>query len=144
MDQSISVLGQQGSCLYIQFNPIRCEKVNLPSGCKFVIMNSLVTSAKLETAVFRYNKRVCQCRLAVRMLAKKLKMPGEQNILRQVEEWSGLSLDMLGQLVETYIDRHKYTCQEIEEVLGCSLKDILSDIPLFAQVIERNQHFNLY
>lgn len=30
MDQSISVLGKKNSCLYIQFNPIRAEKVDVP------------------------------------------------------------------------------------------------------------------
>ncbi len=47
MDQSISVMGKLESCLYIQFNPIRCEPVQLPHNCCFVIMNSLVESAKL-------------------------------------------------------------------------------------------------
>ena len=59
MDQSISVLGKLNSCLNIEFNPVRGEKVNMPKGCKFIIMNCLVESAKLNTAVFRYNKRVC-------------------------------------------------------------------------------------
>lgn len=41
MDQSISILGIKQSCLYIQFNPIRSELVQLPTGYKFIIMNSL-------------------------------------------------------------------------------------------------------
>jgi len=84
MDQSISVLGKANSCLYIEFNPIRCEAIQLPEGCKFVIMNSLVESAKLEMAVFRYNKRVCECRLAVLVLAKKLGLPGNPKILKEL------------------------------------------------------------
>ncbi len=40
-------------------------------------MNSLVESAKLNTAVFRYNKRVCECRMAITILAKKLNMPSK-------------------------------------------------------------------
>jgi primosomal protein N'' len=40
-------------------------------------MNSLVESAKLNTAVFRYNKRVCECRIAITILAKKLNMPSK-------------------------------------------------------------------
>lgn len=72
MDQSISVMGQLDSCLYIQFSPIRCKEVHLPKGARFIVMNTLVESAKLETAVFRYNKRVCECRLAVKILAKVL------------------------------------------------------------------------
>lgn len=82
MDQSISVMGRTNFCLYIQFHPIRCTPVHLPEGSRFVIMNSLVESAKLNTAVFRYliklcryNKRVCECRLALAILAKKLKLP---------------------------------------------------------------------
>lgn len=31
MDQSISVLGKINSCLHIQFNPIRGDKVSMPS-----------------------------------------------------------------------------------------------------------------
>ena len=73
MDQSISILGKINSCLHIQFNPIRGDKVTIPSeGYKFIIMDSLVESAKMETAVFRYNKRVCECRLAVWLLSKAM------------------------------------------------------------------------
>ena len=73
MDQSISVLGKINSCLHIQFNPIHGEKVIIPSeGYKFIIMNSLVESAKMETAVYRYNKRVCECRMAVWLLAQAM------------------------------------------------------------------------
>ena len=47
-------------------------------------MNSLVESAKLETAVFRYNKRVCECRLAVALLGKRLGLPGTPKILKEL------------------------------------------------------------
>jgi N-acetylgalactosamine kinase len=47
MDQSISILGELHSCLNIEFNPVRGRKVTIPEGCKFVVMNSLVESAKL-------------------------------------------------------------------------------------------------
>ena len=109
MDQSISVLGKLNTCLYIQFNPINCAEVVLPKGCKFIIMNSLVTSAKLETAVFRYNKRVCECRIAVCLLAKQLKMPGNPKILKAVQTWTGLSLDMMSKDIDQYIQRKDYT-----------------------------------
>lgn len=43
MDQSISILGKTGSCLFIEFNPIRGTKINMPSEeYKFIIMNCLV------------------------------------------------------------------------------------------------------
>lgn len=73
MDQSISYLGKKNACLYIQFNPIRTEKVEVPlDGYKLIIMNSLVESAKMDTAIYRYNKRVCECRIATHLLAKNL------------------------------------------------------------------------
>lgn len=73
-------------------------------------MNSLVESAKLNTAVFRYNKRVCECRMAVAILARKLNIPnkieGESHkILKELEEWSGLPLNTLGSLVDTFLER---------------------------------------
>lgn len=42
MDQSISVLGRPNCCLFIEFNPIRCQPVPLPPACTLIIMNSLV------------------------------------------------------------------------------------------------------
>lgn len=39
---------------------------------KLIVMNSLVESAKMETAVYRYNKRVCECRMALFVLGKNL------------------------------------------------------------------------
>lgn len=74
MDQSISIMGKLSSCLYIQFNPIRCERINVPDGCKLIIMNSLVENLKANSAVFRYNKRVVECRLAIYAMAKGLKI----------------------------------------------------------------------
>jgi galactokinase len=48
MDQSISYLGKKHSCLYIQFNPIRTEKVDVPlENYTLIIMNSLVESPKM-------------------------------------------------------------------------------------------------
>lgn len=116
MDQSISVMGKTNFCLYIQFHPIRCEPVHLPEGSRFVIMNSLVESAKLNTAVFRYNKRVCECRLAMNILAKKLKVPKKvegqpHKILKELEDWSGLPLNSLGSLVDTFLERKDYTAK---------------------------------
>jgi N-acetylgalactosamine kinase len=74
MDQSISVMGKLLNCLYIQFNPIRCEAVHVPEGCKLIIMNSLVENVKANSAVFRYNKRVVECRLGLYLLCKNLKI----------------------------------------------------------------------
>lgn len=57
-------------------------------------MNSLVESAKMETAIFRYNKRVCECRLSVWLLAKALGIKREVynkwTVLKDLQEWAKL------------------------------------------------------
>jgi hypothetical protein len=76
----------------------------------------------LNTAVFRYNKRVCECRLAINILAKRLKITQivegrPHEILKELEEWSGLPLNSLGSLVDTFLPRKDYSSKEIEEIL---------------------------
>lgn len=144
MDQSISVMGKLNSCLYIQFHPIRCEAVDLPGGCRFIIMNSLVESAKLQTAVHRYNKRVCECRIAVNLLARKLGMQGSPKILKEIQSWSGLPLNTLSKLVLTFIQRRDYSQEELEGLLGQPLESILSDIPLHKEVLEANKVYKIW
>ena len=61
--------------MYIQFNPIRAEPINLPTNIKFVISNSMTPSEKHSTLGTRYNKRVSECRMALRMLVLKLGIP---------------------------------------------------------------------
>ena len=54
-------------------------------------MNSLVKSAKLNTAVYRYNKRVCECRLALHVICKNLGIESENwKILKELQDWSKL------------------------------------------------------
>ena len=72
MDQSSSVLGEKDSALFIEFNPIRSTVVSLPTNYRFVIVNSLEESRKIETIGERYNKRVCECYMAVKLLALNL------------------------------------------------------------------------
>lgn len=85
MDQAISTLANRNEALYIQFNPIRPFPVTLPSNIAFVISNSLTVSAKLLGLAKRYNKRVVECRFALRMLAIKLGVPSEM-----YKEWKQL------------------------------------------------------
>lgn len=72
MDQAISLLGEPGKALKIDFFPLRTEPVSLPSGYAFVICNSLVHASKSGVARSGYNLRVVECRLAAALLAHKL------------------------------------------------------------------------
>lgn len=80
-------------------------------------MNSLVESAKMETAIFRYNKRVCECRIATHLLAKNLNIPKEVysqwKVLKQLQEHLALSLSEILPVVEKSLPRKEYTQAEL-------------------------------
>lgn len=104
MDQTCSVLGKLDKALYIQFNPISAEPIKLPSGLKFVICNSLTQSAKMLTLSSRYNMRVCECRMALKMLIKKLNVPADisKNLstLADLQKYLQKNLDEMAVIVE--------------------------------------------
>jgi galactokinase len=78
MDQSASVLGINGSALYISFHPtLDAKPVAFPKTqpeLTFVIADTLVTADKHSTGPVNYNLRVVECTLAAQILAKKLNL----------------------------------------------------------------------
>ena len=88
MDQSISVLGKLGTCLYIEFDPICCRPIQLPEGLVYIVMNTLVEEVKMESAPFHLNKRFCECRMIAAMLGKKMGFPGLAKTLKELERWA--------------------------------------------------------
>jgi len=73
MDQSISLMAEKGHAKLIDFHPLQTTSVNLPANASFIIANSLVTSDKQVTAPKHYNLRVTECRMAAKLLTKRLK-----------------------------------------------------------------------
>lgn len=57
-------MAKSGFAQLINFNPIRTNDVQLPTGGTFVIAHSLAESQKAVTAATNYNNRVVECRLA--------------------------------------------------------------------------------
>ncbi|KAF4727352.1 galactokinase [Perkinsus olseni] len=73
MDQAAILLSRRGAATHITFTPVlKAEPVPLPQGSQFIVANSLVSSAKAETAPFRYNKRVFECRIAAYLVHRGL------------------------------------------------------------------------
>ncbi|KAJ1763128.1 galactokinase [Coemansia sp. RSA 1752] len=76
MDQTASIMGQQGSALFIEFDPaLKATPVKLPesnSPFVFVIANTLVVSDKHVTAPVCYNLRVVETRIGALILARHL------------------------------------------------------------------------
>lgn len=73
MDQAIAFLAQEGCAQFIEWSPLRATAIKLPSNAFFVIANSLTRANKAATSDF--NHRVIECRLACRIIAKKLNQP---------------------------------------------------------------------
>ncbi|KAG2487013.1 hypothetical protein HYH03_014383 [Edaphochlamys debaryana] len=139
MDQAISMMGQQGVAMHVEFNPVRGVCVVLPAGATFVIANSLAVSNKAETAPKRYNLRVVECRLAAVLLAMGLGMACEEAIkkirtLRDVEplieEKHGARDGATAAAAVAEVLQESYTTAEVEEALGgFKLADLFSGEP---------------
>lgn len=77
MDQAVCCLGQKGSAQFVAFSPLHVTPTKIPTqtlGVTFVIANSLVVAEKAVSAATHFNKRVIECALATKLLAKRLGM----------------------------------------------------------------------
>lgn len=72
MDQAAIILSKAGFATSIEFNPLRTKLIQLPSGLSIIVANSLARSAKAETAHLRFNKRVFECKIGLRLLRQVL------------------------------------------------------------------------
>jgi N-acetylgalactosamine kinase len=72
MDQAAILLSKAGYATSIEFNPLRTRLIQLPRGISIIVANSLARSAKAETAHVRFNKRVFECKVSLRMLRQIL------------------------------------------------------------------------
>ncbi|KAJ2798126.1 galactokinase [Coemansia guatemalensis] len=88
MDQTASIMGRQGSALFIEFDPVlKATAVKLPKSdpvLAFVIANTLVVSDKYVTGPVCYNIRVVETRIGALILAKNLGI-GDRPACRDVD-----------------------------------------------------------
>ena len=74
MDQAASLLGQRDHALFIEFNPLRAKAVKMPSDAALIVAGSGEVADKSGKVRCEYNRRVVECRLAARLLARELKL----------------------------------------------------------------------
>ena len=108
----------------------------------FVIANSLTPSAKVLTLGTRFNKRVCECRLAVKLIALQENLPSTLRTLKEVQEALQLPLREMSEVVERNLTQEEYTTSDLEQKLG-SLSDILGGIPYSDLVLSSNTSYFL-
>ena len=114
-----------------------------------VISNSLTMVPKLLTAGTRYNKRVVECRVGLIILSLKhgvIKSPTEKKYATfyEMQKGLGLTFDQMKELVVKYVKKEPYTEADIKATLGCTLLDLVKDIPNHDIVISSNKEYFLY
>ena len=143
MDQAIELLAQEGSAKLIEFGPLKTYNVTLPAGATFVVANTL--EEKNKAASNDFNTRVVECRLAAKIIAKKLLPDGEWRELvrmKDVQEHVGVEISQMVEKVETVFHEEDYTVEEVLEILEID-KDYLKENILTANTQELTR-FRLY
>jgi len=74
MDQAASLLGMRDHALFIEFNPLRARPVKTPNEVALVVADSREIANKSGKVRAEYNRRVVECRVAARLLARELKL----------------------------------------------------------------------
>eukprot|EP01126_Amoeba_proteus_P013485 TRINITY_DN1574_c0_g1_i10.p1 TRINITY_DN1574_c0_g1~~TRINITY_DN1574_c0_g1_i10.p1 ORF type:complete len:318 (-),score=68.27 TRINITY_DN1574_c0_g1_i10:245-1198(-) len=131
MDQAISFLAEEGKASLISFNPLKAVSVPLPEEAIFFVAHSLVESSKCETADMCFNKRVIECRLAAKVLAKKLQISCEVHRLLDIQKTTGMTLKELKGVVDKYLSigeggGEAWTRHHIASQLGLSEPELSS------------------
>src|SRR5581483_3036819 len=76
MDQAASLLGERDHALFIEFDPLRARPVKMPADATLVVADSREIADKSGRVRAEYNRRVVECALAARLLARELKIGG--------------------------------------------------------------------
>lgn len=128
MDQATELLAQKGCAQLIEFNPLTTERVELPQGAQFVVINSLAEANKAAGSEF--NQRVVECRLATKLLAKKLGLEDWQSLmkLKEVQVKTKKSLDEMLIAVTDILHMKPYTKDELVEMFSMTADEINSQI----------------
>ncbi|KAM8804534.1 N-acetylgalactosamine kinase isoform 1-T2 [Eudromia elegans] len=141
MDQSISLLAEEGTAKLIEFSPLRATDVRLPSGAAFVIANSCVEMNKAATSY--YNIRVVECRLATKLISKSKGLDWKKMLkLQDVQVRLGVSLEEMLTIVEEVFHPEPYSTEEICKCLGISQEELRTQI--LSQNTQDVSTFKLY
>lgn len=127
-------------------NPLKFMNIELPSKFCVLIADTLTPTPKLFLKGQRQNKRLCESKIGVCMMMRKLDMKNYNEILNLKDLQNILGYDceeMLELLKESVMDK-VYKTQEIEELLEEKIIKLISHIPYSELVVESNSEFSPY
>ena len=80
MDQAASLMGRRDHGLFIEFNPLRVRAIQMPAGAALVVADSCEIADKSGGVRTEYNRRVVECSLAARIIARQIKLEGVRTL----------------------------------------------------------------
>jgi galactokinase len=95
MDQAASMLGLRAHALLIHFDPLRVTPVKMPPDVAMIVADSLEVADKSGKVRDEYNRRVVECAIAARILAKSRDLDNVRilgDVVRQLGDWSARDL----------------------------------------------------
>jgi N-acetylgalactosamine kinase len=157
MDQAVSLLGETGKALKIDFFPLRTQAVDVPENLSFVVCNSLIRAPKSESIRYAYNCRVIECRLATALVAKAIEeRTGTKTHSNRLADLAGENLGLepstINEIVTQSIPKKSLSLKEIASMLGetsettqkrwCTLRDgsVLTEPPGGFKIWNRYKH----
>ena len=121
MDQAASLLGQRDHALFIEFNPLRARAVKMPADATLVVADSREEADKSGNVRAEYNRRVVECGLAARFLARALRLDGVRglgDVAKGAKGWN--AADLIATLAKTAPARVNSDLVEAASRLGLS------------------------
>lgn len=141
MDQAAILLAKAGHAVRIDFGAtgsVTATPKRLPANTLFLVVQSLVVSAKAEDSCLRYNKRWFECRISTRIMRNALQQQQQQrrekknngdttsnaavnpvtDTFKNVADEFGLTLEAAAEVAKSLLKPEPYTRDEIVSALA--------------------------
>lgn len=158
MDQATIVLGRRNCALMIGFEPLTVQEVPLPEGIIFFAIDSQQRAAKTGSVRFEYNRRVFECNIGMRLLARQIEKDGYPTLERALapSRWQSLrdAYEFLNEVrmpfskaVLKAIGTETWTFERLRSVLGSDVDQLLAQKqmpPADAEIWSAFHGFHVY
>ena len=144
---STIMLNKKNNAFFIdEENPLKYINIELPSKFCLLIADTLTPTPKLFLKGQRQNKRLCESKIGVCMMMKKLDMKNYNEVLslKDLQNILGYDFEEMLELLKESVQDRVYKTQEIEELLEVKIIKLISHIPYSELVVESNSDFAPY